>query len=58
MGDIYASEGDVLYNGKSIYRKENYGKYRLWATTEEFWLKLLYKKYKYGGLEKKRTVQI
>ena len=28
MGDIYASEGDVLYNGKSIYRKENYGKYR------------------------------
>ncbi len=28
IGDIYASQGDVLYNGKSIYRKENYGKFR------------------------------
>ncbi len=24
IGDIYASRGDVLYNGKSIYSKNNY----------------------------------
>jgi oligopeptide/dipeptide ABC transporter ATP-binding protein len=28
IGDIYANEGDVLYNGKSIYLKENYSKFR------------------------------
>ena len=28
IGDIYASRGDVLYNGKSIYSKNNYHEYR------------------------------
>jgi|GEM_PF-513236 len=28
IGDIYASDGNVLYNGKSIYLKENYSKFR------------------------------